>query len=456
MDYLSSLPLEPLLTGEYDSSPTLVHERLRAKYGPVAPIELLGVPAWFVLGYDEVLLVMQNVRDVWSKRVDNWRAYAEGRVPPDWPLLPLLQADNMGFHDGEKHHVLRTAWNAALRPFQDPADKRAQTLKRAMERYCDDLIGVMTEGTSTGWADLSTQYGRPLPLMVANRLLGVTLSRGDDMMMDQWRLLDGPDSAGAYQRLYVALLELATAKRHQRGDDLPSYMFAANPDLSNEELARELFMLPGFLDFTGSMICNVIAEVLTNPQLRAALPVGAIEETVNRVALLNPALANLSFRYARTDVKLGRFTIAAGDPVMLSIAGAHTDPRFAAALTPDTIRSTRAHLAWGAGPHGCPSRRLATQMATIAVRRLQDSFSTLQLALPPDQLPWRPSPFVRALRSLPVHYELDASFVPSPGPRSRIPGEPPASPSTAAGDGSGSQPSRSGFWAFLRKLRRRE
>jgi cytochrome P450 len=250
----------------------------------------------------------------------------------------------------------------------------------------------------------------------------------------------------------VALLELARAKRHQRGDDLPSYMFAAKPDLTDEELARELFMLPGFLDFTGSMICNVIAEVLTNPQLRAALPVGAIEETVNRVALLNPALANLSFRYAKTDVRLGRFTIAAGDPVMLSIAGAHTDPRFAAALTPDTIRSTRAHLAWGAGPHGCPSRRLATQMATTAVRRLQDSFSTLQLAIPPDQLPWRPSPFVRALRSLPVRYELDASFVPPRGPRSGITGEPPESPSTPADDGGASRP---GFWAFLRKLRRK-
>ncbi|ETK30727.1 cytochrome P450 [Microbispora sp. ATCC PTA-5024] len=444
---LSSSPLEPLLTAEYDADPGLVHERLRGRYGPVAPVDLLGVPVWFVLGYDEVLQVMQNPRELWSKRVDTWRAYAEGRVPPDWPLLALLKADNMGFHDGERHHALRGSWNAALRPFQDPGHEQARVLERAVVRYCDDLIGVMTEEAPAGRADLAAQYGRPLPLMVANHLLGVTLERGDDVVTDLWRLIDGPDSGGAYQRLYAALLELATDKRHRRGDDLPSYMLAADPGLTDEELARELLMLPGFLDFTGGLICNVIVEVITNPELRQALSVGAIEEVVNRVALSNPALANLSFRYARADVKLGRFTVAAGDPVMLSIAGAHADPVFAAALPRDTVRSTRAHLAWGAGPHGCPSRRLATMMTTIAVRRLLDRFSTLTPALPPGRLPWRPSPFVRALRSLPVRYELDGRHSPGTG---SVPGDSASSPS---GEDAAGQPPPSGLRAFLRRLR---
>ncbi|GLX03889.1 cytochrome P450 [Microbispora sp. NBRC 16548] len=447
---LISLPLESLLTREYETDPAPVHERLRARYGPVAPVDVLGVPVWFVLGYDEVLHIMQNARDVWSKRVDHWRAYAEGRVPADWPLLALLRADNSGFHDGERHRGLRGAWIAGLRPFQDPGSEQAQRLERAMVRYCDDLVGVMAEAGPTGRADLAAQYGRPFPLLVANHLLGVTIERGEDMVEDQWRLLDGPDSAGAYQRLCAALLELATVKRQRRGDDLPSYMIEAKPDLTDEELARELMMLSGFLDFTGSLICNVILEVITNPRLRESVSVGAIEEVVNRVALANPALANLTFRYARTDVKLGRFTIAAGDPVMLSIAGAHADPRFAGALTRDSVRSTRAHLAWGAGPHRCPSQRLATQMSTIAVRRLLDRFSALKPAIPADQLPWRPSPFVRALRSLPVNYELSASFAGTPRPAPETGGEP--SPPVAQ-DGGDGRP-RSGLLAFLRRLRR--
>ncbi|WP_169984382.1 cytochrome P450 [Microbispora sp. H10836] len=461
-DSLSSSPLEPLITREYDTEPALVHERLRSTYGPVAPVDLLGVPVWFVLGYDEVLHVLQNAGERWSKCVANWRAFAEGRVPADWPPLTLLAADNTGFQDGDRHREGRAAWDAALRPYQDPAHPQAQAMERAILRYCDELVDVITEGTSTGLADLCAQYGRLLPLMVAGHLFGISIDRGDNLVMDLWRLLDGPDSGGAFQRLYATFLELATVKRRRPGEDVPSYLLAAKPDFTDDELARELFLLPAFLDFTGSLICNAVVEMITNPRLRAALSTGAIEEVVNRVAMLKPAIANVTLRYARAEAKLGNFTIAAGDPVLLSVAAANADPRMASALSDDTVRSTRAHLSWGAGPHRCPSRRLATQITTIAVRRLLERFAALGLALPPDQLPWRPSPFMRALRALPVQYEVR----PASGPRDRsdagISGST-DSPGSTGGEG-GRQPSgapaagdrpaaRSALWTFLRRLR---
>lgn len=137
--------------------------------------------------------------------------------------------------------------------------------------------------------------------------------------------------------------------------------------------------------------------MITNPRLRATLSTGAIEEAVNRVAMPKPAIADVTLRYAKADVKLGDYTIAAGDPVLLSVAAANNDPLIASSLSDDTVRSTRAHLSWGAGPHRCPSKRPATQITIIAVRRLLERFSAPSLALPPDQLPWRPSPFMRAL-----------------------------------------------------------
>ncbi|MGI5158367.1 cytochrome [Microbispora sp. CA-102843] len=450
-DDLSSSPLEPLLTREYDADPAVVRERLRGRYGPVAPVDLLGVPVWFVLGYDEVRYVLQNVGGNWSKRPGNWRAYAEGRIPVDWPLTTLFQADNSSFMDGDVHQAYRGAWISALRPYQDHTQPQAQTLDRAMERYCDDLIGLVTEGGPTGLADLAAQYARPLPLMVANHLLGVSSAHGDDMVMDIWRVLDAGPDAAAHHRLHAAFMELAAAKRRDPGQDIPSYLLQAKPDLTDDELTRELFVLPAFLDFTAGLICNVILEVITDPRTRATLSMGAAEEAVNRVAMVNPVLTNLAFRFARTDLKLGRFRIAAGDPVMLSIAGAHADPRFAAALPQDALRGTRAHLAWGAGAYGCPSQRLATRIVTIAVRRLFARFSALTPALPPDQLPWRPSLFVRALRSLPVRYEAAPSLTPTPAP---TPAAPHAAPRPTPDADGGWQPSRSGLWAFLRKLRR--
>ncbi|MER6950549.1 cytochrome P450 [Nonomuraea sp. NPDC000554] len=428
-----------------------MHERLRKTYGPVAPVDLLGVPVWFVTGYEEVLRVLQNSGGVWSKRPDKWKANAEGRIPADWPLLPAFQINSSTFQEGTELHQLRAAWTSALTPFQDHGHAQAQQLEQATVRYADDLIDVLSEGSAAGWADLAAQYARPLPLMVANRMLGFSAARGEDVVMDIWRISDaGPDAAGAFQRLYAAMTELGAAKRESPGDDLPSYMISAKPDITLDVLARELLMLPGLLDFTASLVCNVVVEVISNPDIRESLSVGAIDETVNKVALLNPPMANLTFRYALTDVKLGNYTIAAGDPVMLSVGAAHRDPRFAGAIDWHAIRSTRAHLAWGAGPHSCLGQVLATRIAIIAVQRLFTRFSKVKLALPADQLPWRPSPFMRALRSLPIQYELTRE----PGPRSGSGAHEAPAEQTSQADEPTAKPSRSPLWNFLRGLRR--
>ncbi len=41
-----------------------------------------------------------------------------------------------------------------------------------------------------------------------------------------------------------------------------------------------------------------------------------------------------------------------------------------------------------------------------AVGRILDHLTTVELTLPPDQLPWRTGPVVRGLRLLPVRYEM--------------------------------------------------
>jgi hypothetical protein len=119
-----------------------------------------------------------------------------------------------------------------------------------------------------------------------------------------------------------------------------------------------------------------------------------------------PPLVNFVPRFAAADSRLGEYTIRAGDPVWVSSAAAHADPLFADHVAPTTTVSTRAHLSWGAGPRQCPARELASTVAAVGVERLFERFAHLDLALPVDQLPWRSSPFMRGLRSLPVRYEL--------------------------------------------------
>lgn len=105
-----------------------------------------------------------------------------------------------------------------------------------------------------------------------------------------------------------------------------------------------------------------------------------------------------------------------GRPLVVSLAAANTDP----ALTADRRAGNRAYLAWSAGPHTCPAQRPARRIAAVAVEKLLDRLPDVGLAVPADELKWRPGPFHRTLVALPV------TFPPGVVGRSAPDGEQPA------------------------------
>jgi len=449
---LEELAPQPLLTRDYEIRPALVYERLRQRHGPIAPVDLLGVPAWLVLGYREALQVLQD--DInWPKGLENWRARTEGRVPADWPLGPSLEVNHILIQGGPGYPALRMAWDTALKPFQDPRHPAAKRLKAVVTADADALIDLLAQGGPVGVADLSAQFSRPLPLMVASHLLGFPGSQGDDALMDMWRVLDaGPDAEPALGRLLETLTELAVEKTKTPGDDFPSQLLAAHPGLTVDELARELFMLLGMTsDHVGILISNTVVEVISGEGgVRASLSAGMVRETMNRVVMRKPPLVNFVPRFAAQDTRLGNYTIHAGDPVWVSSAAAHADPVFSGTMESGSTISSRAHLSWGAGRRQCPARELASMVAAVGVGRLFERFSDLVLALPADQLPWRSSPFMRGLRSLPVRYELVPGAETAPRPAR----------GTALGEASAAAPDpvaqqRSSLWRYLTGLIRR-
>jgi len=438
---LGSTALEPLMTRDYELRPDLVYYRLRQKYGPVAPVDLMGVPVWLVVGYGEALQVLQDAQR-WPKGLQNWRAYSEGRIPKDWPLLPSLEVNHLLIQDGPNHRTLRLAWDAALRPFQDPTQRAAGRLSAAVSGYANELISLVAQGGLTGMADLSAQFSRPLPLMAASHLLGYPQSQGDDALMDMWTVLDaGPDAGPALDRLLASLIELGASKRKRPGDDFPSYLLAAHPDLDLEDLSRELMLMLGMVaDHTGVLMSNAVVEVLTGDGAgHTGLSAGFIRETMNRVAMRKPPHINLAPRFPWMDTRLGNYVIAAGDPVVVSVAGAHTDPQFAGSDDTGALTSTRAHLSWGAGPRQCPSRELASSIAATGLTRLFANFTRLELTTPADDLPWRSSPLMRGPRSIPVRYDMDENY---PAARALA-----SSAGAAAGADSGRR--RSSLWRYL-------
>ncbi|TLS41940.1 cytochrome P450 [Streptomyces montanus] len=425
---LESLPKKPLLTPEFDADPAGVYERLRRQYGPVAPVELMGVPVWLVLGYREVLEVLRN-ESVWRRDVRHWRARAQGLLPPDWPLLAGYEVRQTMFMDDEEHRRARQTHNSALHPFQDGNTPQGWELRTAVAQYTDELVGTLgAESGPFGIADLCAQYTRPLLLMVTTKLFGFRGDLGDELVMDLWRMLDGgPDAGPATGRALAAMTQVAALRRERPGDDLTSHMLLADPGLSDEQLGRELFMNAVYLnDITNTMVLNTLLEVLLgNMAVRRTLSTGQLEETLNRAVLINPPTANLPFRFAARDVRLGNFRVRAGDVAMPSAAAAHRDMlSTGSSHIADSVNSTRAHLGWGAGHHQCPgaARELGSMIVTTAVGRFFEHFDWAELAVPEYRLLWRSGPMVRGLRQLPVRYELAATSTarqPIPADRKR-------------------------------------
>ncbi|WP_458089673.1 cytochrome P450 [Streptomyces malaysiensis] len=451
---LASLAVEPLMTRDFETRPATVYARLRARYGPVAPVDLHGVPVWLVLGFGEVREVLRD-ESVWKKDVQHWRWLREGRVPADWPHLPGYQVSHLLLQDDQRHKATRDAVEEALAPFQDADAPQSWELANAVSRHADELIAFFADGGDSGWADLGAQFARALPLMAVNRLFGFPVEQGDDVFMDSWRMVDGgPDAAAAVGRLVAATTELAAYKRQNPGDDLTTRLLAVEPPLTVEQIGLELYAIIVIMsELVSHAIINSVLEVLAGEAgTRDGLMAGPVEELVNRVHIASPPWVNLTFRFPAADTDLGDFRLAAGDAVVPSIAAAHGDPMFATPGSQEASVSSRAHLAWGAGPHQCPGRGLADMIVTTAVGRLFERCD-LELGLPVDQLPWRSSTHVRGLKSFPVRYRMRTRQVPVAAPAAEAAAPGPA-PEPVAPAPAEPERLRSALWRFLASLRR--
>jgi cytochrome P450 len=103
---------------------------------------------------------------------------------------------------------------------------------------------------------------------------------------------------------------------------------------------------------------------------------GAVDESLR----LEPAAAEVD-RYATADIKLGGADIAAGDLIIVSLAGANRDPAF----FPDPDRfdirrsNARQNLGFALGPHFCVGAQLARMETEAAITALLDQLPGLTL-----------------------------------------------------------------------------
>src|SRR3954447_21292741 len=78
----------PLYGPRYQENPAELYRELRRTHGPVVPVLLEGdVFAWLVMGYRELHQLL-NDPQLFARDSRIWNQW--DRIPPDWPLMPVI------------------------------------------------------------------------------------------------------------------------------------------------------------------------------------------------------------------------------------------------------------------------------------------------------------------------------------------------------------------------------
>ncbi|MEU1274565.1 cytochrome P450 [Streptomyces sp. NPDC005799] len=379
----------PLYGPQFGSDPEATYAYLRS-LGPSAAVDIAPeVEVELVTSYDAALYILQNpgsfVRD--SRR---WNALNEGRVPEDSPALPMMgYRPNALFSDGAAHARLRQAVVDSL------ATVNELKLVRQTQQSADYLISQFG-AEPRGQAELMAAYAQPLPLLVFSDLFGCPPELGDRVIVGISGIFEG--TPGADEVLGGALAELIALKRRRPGYDLTTKLMEHPAQLTDEEVLHQLVTLLSGGTAPLAAAIGTSAALFLSEDGQAALPV---EDAVARTLWNYAPIANYAGHYATHDVELGGRVLKAGDPILICFAAANTDPKLAQHREQ---LSTKAHLAFGAGPHACPAKDPAFMIAVTAVESLLNRLPDIEMRVPFKDLTWAPTPWSRSLVTLPVRF----------------------------------------------------
>ncbi|MET8850811.1 cytochrome P450 [Amycolatopsis sp. NPDC004625] len=388
----------PLSGPQFQQRSADLYAQLRRTHGPVAPVLLDGdVPAWLVLGYREVQYVVSNP-EVFGRDSRRWNAW--DRVPPDWPLLPLLaHQPTMMFAEGAEHRRRAEALDEALGAV-DQFDLGARA-----QQVADQLVDAFA---GSGEADLITQYADGVPLPVVARMIGVPAAETADLVSDVYRTHAAGEGANeAYARVRDRVRGLVESRRRAPGPDVTSRLLAHPAALADEEITEDLLHLmnAGQLP-TAYWIGNTLRLMLTDDRFAMTLSGGrrSVGQALNEVLWEDTPTQNFPGRFAAHDLRLGSSRIRQGDLLILGLAAANQDPLVRP--VPQASTGNQAYLSFSHGQHRCPyaAQEIAKVIAEAAIEVLLDRLPDVALSVPADELAWRPSPLFRGLAALPVRF----------------------------------------------------
>ncbi|MCT2542371.1 MULTISPECIES: cytochrome P450 [Streptomyces] len=383
--------------------------RLRAA-GPLARIELLGVPALTVTRHALARQLLVDPRLV--KDLEAWGLWQRGEVTHEWPLIGMIDAGRSMFTvDGAEHRRLRTKTSQALTP------RRLEEIRPDIEKFTEELLDALDEQSGrseNGVVDLKSVFAQPLPMRVVGMLMGVDEAE-HPMLMKRYKaffsmLTPHEERLALLAELDVFYAALVRERKARPTDDLTSALILAEEGgepLTEEEVVGNLkAMVAAGHETTIGLILNAVRALLTHPdQLRRVLDGEIPWETVIEETLRwDTPTTHLLMRFATEDIQVGDQVIAKGEGVVISYRaiGRDIEQHGADADAFDITRPAPIrHMTFGHGPHICPGAALSRVEAAVALPALFARFPALRAAVPDEEV-----------RKLPVMTQNDMEAFP--------------------------------------------
>jgi hypothetical protein len=375
-------PRTPLYSRDYAANPHRVYQELRDIYGSLAPVELApGLPATLVLDSSPATGMLATPdRFLPAPTMLQQTACGDGELLP-----PIARCRPNAPRATESEQVAyRFAAAAVIRQID------LDEMQSAVEQIAPQLVKAFS---GDGHADLISQYALPLSFGVINSVLGCPPELGDRISTGISAIFDGVDAADGKHSVVATFLELIRRKRVQPEEDVTTRLINGAAALADEELSHQvaLFYSAGIQPMQ-TVLIDTLRLMLADDRFAGRLhegnltPLDALDEALFTEAVISTHCV----RYPREPVLINGLWLPAHQPVVIGVVGSDDDT----AVSGGEVREDRLRL--------CPAQDVAYVIVQEAIYQLLDALPDMKLAVPSDELTWRPRPFHRSLSALPV------------------------------------------------------
>ncbi|WP_044639919.1 cytochrome P450 family protein [Risungbinella massiliensis] len=378
------------------------------KNRPVYPAKMPdGNQAWFVTTYQHALEVVKDPRFIKDPHV-----FLENSI---------INAHHDNYREIIMSHMLNTdpPDHTRIRRLVQPSftPQAIKARKEIIEALANKLIAQI-EKRGTKEFSLIRDFAFPLPFLVIAKMLGVPSDDHEQFKM--WsntiiEALNDPKSIQKAQPHYQAFFDyikdlVAERKRDLRDDLIASWIRAEEEGdkLNEKELYAMIFLLiiAGH-ETTVNLIGNGVLAFMENREQWEKLKENPdlIPNAVEEVLRYYSPVEVATTRWAKEDLVLGGEQISKGETVFLVLGSINRDENLVTnGDVFDISRTPNKHMAFGHGIHVCLGAPLARLEGEIVFRTLINKMPNLELAVPVEEIKYRPGILIRGVTELPVKY----------------------------------------------------